>query len=118
MTSRDPRIYFAAERTLLAWLRTGVAVMAFGFVVARFGVLLQALPGGVTLRGSSVSPYLGAALVGLGVVLLVAGALEYGRYCRMLRPEDLPRPDAARLPLTLTWLLVAIGVVLVIVLLI
>ena len=33
----DPRIYFAAERTLLAWVRTGLAMMGFGFVVARFG---------------------------------------------------------------------------------
>jgi uncharacterized membrane protein YidH (DUF202 family) len=32
----DPRVYFAAERTLLAWVRTGLALMGFGFVVARF----------------------------------------------------------------------------------
>ncbi len=39
----DPRVYFAAERTMLAWLRTGIAVMAFGFVVARFGLFLRLL---------------------------------------------------------------------------
>lgn len=32
----DPRVPLAAERTLLAWLRTGLALMGFGFVVARF----------------------------------------------------------------------------------
>lgn len=37
----DPRVYFAAERTLLAWLRTGLGIMAFGFVVARFGLFLR-----------------------------------------------------------------------------
>ena len=31
----DPRVFFAAERTLLAWVRTGLTIMAFGFVVAR-----------------------------------------------------------------------------------
>ena len=37
----DPRIFFAAERTLLAWLRTGIAVIGLGFVVARFGLFLR-----------------------------------------------------------------------------
>ena len=37
----DPRIPFAAERTLLAWIRTGLAMMGFGFVVARFGLFLR-----------------------------------------------------------------------------
>ena len=37
----DPRVYFAAERTLLAWIRTGLTVMAFGFLVARFGLFLR-----------------------------------------------------------------------------
>ena len=35
--------YLAAERTLLAWIRTGLALMGFGFVVARFGLFLQEL---------------------------------------------------------------------------
>jgi uncharacterized protein DUF202 len=42
-SDNDPRVYFAAERTMLAWLRTGIAVMAFGFVVARFGLFLRLL---------------------------------------------------------------------------
>jgi hypothetical protein len=39
----DPRVRFAAERTLLAWIRTGLAMMGFGFVVARFGWFLREL---------------------------------------------------------------------------
>ena len=38
-----PSDYLAAERTLLAWIRTGLALMGFGFVVARFGLFLEAL---------------------------------------------------------------------------
>ncbi|HAB15828.1 MAG TPA: hypothetical protein DCE44_05190, partial [Verrucomicrobiales bacterium] len=37
----DPRVFFAAERTLLAWIRTGLTIMGFGFVVARFGLFLR-----------------------------------------------------------------------------
>ena len=40
-TSNDPRVRYAIERTLLAWVRTGLALMGFGFVVARFGLFLH-----------------------------------------------------------------------------
>ncbi len=46
MTGRfttSPADYLAAERTFLAWIRTGLALMGFGFVVARFGLLLESL---------------------------------------------------------------------------
>jgi uncharacterized membrane protein YidH (DUF202 family) len=53
MTDRPPSgpsDYLAAERTFLAWIRTGLALMGFGFVVARFGLFLQALQSASTLE--------------------------------------------------------------------
>lgn len=118
MADEDPRIYFAAERTLLAWIRTGIAVMAFGFVVARFGLFLSLVP---QLQhdsfSSRLSPFIGAALVVIGAAAIAAGTLEYRRYCDTLRPDDLPSPHATRLPQSLAWLIVALGIVLVWVLL-
>jgi putative membrane protein len=115
----DPRVYFAAERTMLAWLRTGIAVMAFGFVVARFGLFLRLLrvQGGPEV-GHGVSPYLGAALVGLGVIATAGGARQYQHYVASLPAQDRPATSSPRLVLGLSWALVVIGVALAIVLLI
>jgi putative membrane protein len=112
--SRDPRVYLAAERTLLAWLRTGIGIMAFGFVVARFGLYLRLLrtQAGGTVPAPDLSPWLGAGLLGLGVVALVGGALQFRRFCRGLAPSDLPSPRAPWLPLALTWALALVGMAL------
>jgi putative membrane protein len=112
----DPRIYFAAERTLLAWVRTGIAVMGFGFIVGRFGDFLAVATDDPQDVGLSVTPFVGAALIALGAVAIAAGAMEYRRYTTSLRPEDLPSSQASRLPLTLAWLLVVLGIMLVFVL--
>ena len=114
ITSQDPRVYFAAERTLLAWLRTGIAIMAFGFVVARFSLMLRLLQiqNGVALTGHGVSPYLGAGLVLLGALATAVGASEYRGYCGRLPPADLPSPRAVRIPLVLAATVVLAGLIL------
>jgi putative membrane protein len=112
----DPRIYFAAERTLLAWVRTGIAVMGFGFIVGRFGDFLAVASDNPQQVSWPVTPFVGAALIALGALAIPAGAMEYRRYTTSLRPEDLPSARASRLSLTLAWLLVALGIMLVFVL--
>jgi putative membrane protein len=64
----DPRVLFAAERTLLAWQRNAIALMGFGFVVERFGLFLQMMA-----HQSSMGPQRGFSL-GFGVLLLMLGA--------------------------------------------
>jgi putative membrane protein len=70
--------YLANERTMLAWSRTGVAVMALGFVVARFGLVLRELrPGEVRPLPQSISTAFGVALVLAGTVLLLLASIRY-----------------------------------------
>lgn len=119
-TDADPRVYFAAERTFLAWLRTGITIMAFGFVVARFGLVVRLLRAQVSdpMPASGVSPYIGAVLVVLGAVATGAGTRRYQEFCRRLGRGELPSPHAEVLPLLLGWAIVLVGAVLVGVLLV
>jgi putative membrane protein len=84
----DPRTYFAAERTLLAWIRTGLAMMGFGFVVARFGLFLREL---ASVEGTPAPSKLGASLwvgttlVLLGVVANLFAAVKHWQTVRRLQ---------------------------------
>lgn len=87
---RDPRVYFAAERTLLAWIRTGLAMMGFGFVVARFGLFLRevALARGDAIPNGGGSLWAGTALVLLGVLVNIYGAVAHARFSARFNRGD------------------------------
>jgi putative membrane protein len=88
--------YLAAERTLLAWIRTGLALMGFGFVVARFGLFLQqlaALQHNTSQTTYGLSLWFGTALIAAGVVVNIASAL---RHIRLVRELDRGESDSVR----------------------
>lgn len=87
----DPRVYFAAERTLLAWVRTGLTLIATGFLVARFGLILSLLRPDIDSGHHWWSGPLGAVLAFLGSMGSAVSAWQHKRFCRTLPPQDLPR---------------------------
>jgi putative membrane protein len=108
----DPRVYFAAERTLLAWLRTGLTVMAFGFVIARFGLFLQVVavqaPNLAPHMRSGASVFFGVALVAIGTAMIFAATLQYRRVIATLPVQDRPRPHSGGTLILVSSLLVAL----------
>ena len=84
---------------MLAWIRTGIAVMAFGFAIARFGLFLRQLvatnPAAVHRSSGLESTWVGAALVGIGVLTSLSATLRYAQIRRAIVRGDLGAPGAA-----------------------
>ena len=79
--------YLAAERTLLAWIRTGLALMGFGFVVARFGLFLQEFQVAqhtLSAQSYGLSLWFGTALIAVGVIVNVFAGWRHARLVREL----------------------------------
>ncbi len=87
----DPRVFFAAERTLLAWNRTSLALMAFGFVIERFGLFVAILmPQHSVPLQRGLSFWTGLIFVLLGVFVAVSSTLQFRRVLRTLKPIEIP----------------------------
>src|SRR5579859_1496611 len=108
---QDPRTYFAAERTFLAWIRTGLGLMGVGFAVARLGLFLRELRGGqlhAPAHGLGLSVYSGVALVMLGVAVNVSAVTHHLRTVRELQAGAW-RPGISQSGVALGLLLALVG---------
>lgn len=104
--------YLAAERTFLAWIRTGIALMGFGFVVARFGLFLRALQLGgskVPRESFGLSFWLGTTLIILGVLVNIWAVQHHLQLVRDLNQGGTGYKRPSSLAITVAVVLALIG---------
>jgi putative membrane protein len=115
--SFGPSDYLAAERTFLAWIRTGLALMGFGFVVARFGLFLQEIhvvAPNVPAPRHGLSIWFGNALIAAGVIMDIFAAWHHVRLVHQLNRGETQFTRPSRGAVVLAGFLALVGIAMVI----
>jgi uncharacterized membrane protein YidH (DUF202 family) len=116
----DRRVHMANERTFLAWIRTSIGIMAFGFVVEKFALFIKKLSyflGKADIQGAApssigYSSIFGIVLVAMGALMGVLAFIRYKKVEREIN-EDTYQPSLI-LDILVTMAILVIGIFLVI----
>lgn len=109
---RDPRVYLAAERTFLAWIRTGLGLMGVGFAVARFGLFLRQIAANeshLPAHATGLSVWSGVALVALGVTVNISSTIRHFQLVHELSSGTWVPGRVSKNAIILAILLAAVG---------
>jgi inner membrane protein YidH len=107
----------ANERTFLAWVRTAIAIMAFGFLVQKFDLFLRIAAGSLAARptpagGQTVGTVAGLLLIVLGGAVMVFAAIRFRKTALAIDAEDVRPGPGVGLDITLVALLLMLGTIL------
>lgn len=107
----------ANERTFLAWVRTAIAVMAFGFVIERFDLFLQVMAPQLALKQAAPHSQMfanaaGLAFIAIGVVMIVIAGFRFRKTAKDIETEDAVPSPGERFDLALAALIGLLGVAL------
>ena len=116
---RNRRVHMANERTFLAWIRTSIGIMAFGFVVEKFALFIKEVS--YVLGKSNIekalppshgySAIFGIILVGLGTLMAVLAFIRYKKVEKQI-DQDTYQPSLI-IDILLTIAVLALGIFLV-----
>lgn len=114
MTIRNYKRHAANERTFLAWVRTAIAVSAFGFLIERFDLFLEfasraAGNPGLQFRRSELGIIAGLVLIIAGVVMVVFATLRFVRTARQIDSDEVIPGTGSRIDIALAILLTLLG---------
>jgi putative membrane protein len=104
----------ANERTFLAWVRTAIAVMAFGFVIEKFDLFLQALAPQTALKqiaphGQKFANAAGLAFIALGVAMIAIAGIRFVWTAKAIETDETVASPGERFDLALAALIGLLG---------
>ena len=104
----DPRVFFATERTLLAWLRTSLTIITLGFVISGFGLFIKLValesPALASSVSSPLSSVLGIVFVLIGSLAIVTAAIQHRRFLATLSDSQLSSTYCSTIAFILSYL--------------